>query len=310
MNILYGTPLTRGWERMKKALFHPFDIGKWFTLGFTAFLAGLSDCQGSSGGGNYSNAGNNYDWNEFFTFPQTALEWLVSHPFWSALILTGIAFLLTLIIVLTWLSSRGKFMFLYNVVNDEAEVRKPWYEYKKEGNSLFVWRLVFGLLAFAVLAVFLVFCFNTAKNIYYEEITGIPKVWAIIKMVLLFLVYLIVVGYITLFLNDFVAPLMYRYRLTASRGWYRFFNILWRYFGYFFLYGLFVFVLGIFVAVCVIFFSVITCCIGLLLLAIPYIGSVVLLPVSYWLRAFSLEFLEQFGDEYSLFPKPELPFDE
>jgi hypothetical protein len=49
-----------------------------------------------------------------------------------------------------------------------------------------------------------------------------------------------------------------------------------------------------------------TCCIGFLLLIIPYIGSVVLLPVFYTFRAFSIEFLEQYGEEFVLFPKPEI----
>jgi hypothetical protein len=55
----------------------------------------------------------------------------------------------------------------------------------------------------------------------------------------------------------------------------------------------------------VVFAGLITCCIGWLLLVIPYIGTVVTLPVWYTFRAFSLEFLGQFGPEYELFPAPE-----
>ncbi len=29
------------WERMSIILFRPFDLGKWFVIGFGAFLAGL-----------------------------------------------------------------------------------------------------------------------------------------------------------------------------------------------------------------------------------------------------------------------------
>jgi hypothetical protein len=60
-------------------------------------------------------------------------------------------------------------------------------------------------------------------------------------------------------------------------------------------------VLGIIVA------GFLTCCIGFLILAIPYVGSVVLLPVSYLFRALSVEFLEQFGPEYVLFPATTSP---
>lgn len=41
-----------------------------------------------------------------------------------------------------------------------------------------------------------------------------------------------------------------------------------------------------------------TCC----LTAIPYVGTVVLLPVFVCLRAFSLLFLRQFGPDYDVWP--------
>ena len=48
-----------------------------------------------------------------------------------------------------------------------------------------------------------------------------------------------------------------------------------------------------------------TCCVGFVLLSIPYLGSVILLPVSFTYRAFGPEFLAQFGPEYSIWPSPE-----
>ena len=63
---------------------------------------------------------------------------------------------------------------------------------------------------------------------------------------------------------------------------------------------MFIFILGIAVGICIILFAIMTCCIGLLLLIIPYIGAVVLLPVSYTFRALSIEFLAQFGDEFDV----------
>src|SRR5660397_118435 len=81
MNASYSQPLSLGWDRMKKALFHPFDLNKWLRVGFTAWLAGLTDCNGGSSGNNSSH--NNFDWDDFFNFPQTAWEWLTDHPLWS-----------------------------------------------------------------------------------------------------------------------------------------------------------------------------------------------------------------------------------
>ena len=75
MKIEFIVPFTRAWERMKSALFSPFDLQKWGIIGFNAFLAGLLD---------------------------------------SILVLIiGTAIFL----VLLWLSSRGKFMFLAWIIH-------------------------------------------------------------------------------------------------------------------------------------------------------------------------------------------------
>lgn len=70
----------------------------------------------------------------------------MSHPFWIGLIIFVIVIGIIVGILLTWLSSRGKFMFLDNVVTDRAEVVKPWSQYKRLVNSLFLWRLGFASL--------------------------------------------------------------------------------------------------------------------------------------------------------------------
>jgi uncharacterized RDD family membrane protein YckC len=94
------------------------------------------------------------------------------------------------------------------------------------------------------------------------------------------------------------------------RAWSVFLKLFSRRAGHFLLYGIFIFVLIIMVVIAVIIFGFVTCCIGFLLLIIPYVGSVVLLPVSYTFRAFSVEFLEQFGEEFTIFPEEEVNPDE
>ena len=72
-------------------------------------------------------------------------------------------------------------------------------------------------------------------------------------------------------------------------------------------YALLLLVVYLAFAIGVVLVGCLTCCIGFLILAIPYIGTVVLLPVYYTLRAFSIEFLEQFGPDYKFFPQQEAP---
>ena len=304
MSTGYSQPLSLGWNRMKKALFQPFDINKWFRVGFTAWLAGMTDCHGGSNGNNSGN-GIHDPWNEFFNFPQNAWNWLMDNPLWFNLIIVGLILLFIIITIVTWVSSRGKFMFLHNVVHDSSEISKPWNEYSKEGNSLFIFQFFYGWVAFAAFIAFAVYCFLTAKTLYYGDFPNIAIFWSVALMILIFIGYLIVFGYISLFLKDFVVPIMYKHRVGVMRGWGRFLRLMFPRFFSFIGYGLFIFVLGIAVAFSVMFLALLTCCIGLLLIVIPYIGAVILLPVSYTFRAFSVEFLRQFGAEYDVFPQPE-----
>jgi len=301
MDISYSLPLSRGWDRMKKSLFQPFDLSKWMRIGFTAWLAGLISMHGSSGGSNSGLKNNN--WDDFFRFPDTAWCWLQSHPLWFTLIIAGAVLLIIFGVFLIWVNSRGKFMFLYNVAREKNEIGLPWNEYRKEGNSLFLWQFFFGWITAALFILLLIYCFVSVKGLYYGDFPGFIIFWKIAGMVLMFIVYLIAIGYISLFLNDFVVPLMYKYRLGVIGGWKKFLSLFGRYFFRFVVYGLFILGLRIATGIVVLAFALCTCCIGLLLLAIPYIGSVVLLPVSYTFRALSIEFLAQFGDEFNVLPE-------
>ncbi len=303
MTIAYINPLSRAWSRMVKALFRPFDLHKWFVVGFTAFLAGLTDWNG--GGGSGGDGKGDADWGDVLDFPYIAWDWLLDHPGWFTLIIMGLFLLIAVAILLIWLSSRGKFMFLDNVVHDRAQVTKPWHDYKTLGNSLFIWRLCFGFICFVFIILFLIFCYTVLLNLYESYFPRQITILYIMGMVFVGLSIFIIIGYIALFLNDFVVPIMYKNNITTIPAWGQFLPLFGKHWLYFLLYGILMFFLYIFVVICVIIAGLLTCCIGILLLIIPYISSVITLPISYTFRAFSLEFLEQFGPEFTLFPKTE-----
>ncbi len=303
MNIEYVEPLSRGWNRMKKALFRPFDLRKWFVVGFTAFLAGLTDWHGGNGTGGRS--GGRVDWDAIMRFPEEASDWLLAHPTLAILIGFGVVILAIIAVICIWLSSRGKFMFLDNVVLDRALIAQPWREYAAEANSLFVWSLLFALVVVAILIIYVVECFTALQSIYmvYEDPMRLlhPAIWMLVGLFGI----LIGVGFIDLILTSFVVPIMYRDRLKVLEGWSRFITIMTEYPFQIILFALFYLLVMFVVVVAIIVFGFITCCIGFILLAIPYINSVFLLPVTYMLRAFKVEFLEQFGPEYKIFPASE-----
>ncbi len=303
MNIQYIEPLSRGWKRMTKALFQPFDLKKWFVVGFTAFLAGLTDFHG--GGGSGGRGHGRFDWGDIFYFPQRAWEWLVNNPVWFILIAFGTFVIFLLAILFTWLSSRGKFMFLDNVLHDRAIVVKPWHEYRVEGNSLFVWSFSFGLLVFAIVIVYAIACFSTLYGLYESSMDTAVLIAPVILMVLGLIAIMILAGFIELLLYDFVVPIMYKYRITTLKALQMFLPLFLSNFFHFLGYGLLILLLTILIVIGVIIGGFLTCCIGFVVLMIPYVNAVLLLPISYTLRAFSVEFLEQFGPDYHIFPRPE-----
>jgi hypothetical protein len=135
MRIGYFEPLGRAIRRTKLALFTPFDVHKWFVIGFNAFLAGLADWNHGSTG---VRGRREMDFGEFLYFPHRAWAWLTSHPGWFLGIVFIAAFVLILSVVILWLSSRGTFMFLDNVVRNKAEIAAPWKKYARAGDSLFL----------------------------------------------------------------------------------------------------------------------------------------------------------------------------
>ncbi len=306
MTIHYIEPLSRAVARTKKDLFSPFDLKKWFVIGFTAFLAGLTDFGFSGLPSSNWRKRTNVEIEDVLYFPQRVWEWLGDNPGWAVAIGIGVFLVFILGILITWLSSRGKFMFLDNVVRCKAEVVKPWYEYQEEGNSFFLWNLFWGFAVFAISIAYLIYCFLYIQNLYQgtrdPRTLIIPAVLAGIG----FFALSVAGGFVYLMLKDFVVPIMYRDRIAASKAIQKFLPLFFSEFIHFVGYGLFMLCLVILIIVCVIIVGCATCCVGFLILMIPYINAVILLPISFARRAFSIEFLEQFGPGYDIFPRPDV----
>ncbi|HLP17475.1 MAG TPA: hypothetical protein VK470_14520 [Bacteroidota bacterium] len=308
MVIEYLTPLSRAWGRTKNMLFHPFDIGKWFALGFSAFLAGLTDWPGGGGGGGGRGPAGNFDirhavdWDYVFDFPNQVSLWIAEHHFWVLIIIASLLFILVLSVVLTWLSSRGIFMFLDNVVHNRSRIGQPWREFKGHGESIFLWRLALGFLSVVMFLELVVAAFFIARTIYFrgDPLSSFIALWT--GFALIGFVFFLVVHFISRMLTDFIAPIMYKENVSVLDAWRKFLVLFPDHIWDMILYYFFIIGLYILVAIGVVIIGVVTCCCGFILLAIPYIGSVVLLPVSVTFRTLSLEFLAQFGEQYTVIP--------
>ncbi|MGE5313159.1 MAG: hypothetical protein ACM3Q4_00535 [Acidobacteriota bacterium] len=300
MSIEYLAPLSRAFARMKTILFTPFDLGKWFALGFTAFLAHLTDSNG--GGGGRGGAPHDVDWDWFFNLPDFLSVWIAEHQVWVALIGAGLILILGLVVVLIWLSSRGTFMFLDNVVHNRSLIVRPWQEHAHHGDTLFLWRFALTFFSLFLFLEFLVVGFFTARSIYFHPDHVSSKILTLAGLAFLGLACFLILLFISKLLIDFVAPIMYRDNISVIDAWQKFLHLFSDHPFAFILYTLFSIGLHILVVIIIAIGGLITCCLGFVLLIIPYIGSVLLLPVTVTFRAFSLEFLEQFGEEFTIFP--------
>jgi hypothetical protein len=199
-------------------------------------------------------------------------------------------------------------MFLDNVVHDRAEISEPWRAFVRAGNSLFFWSIGYGivcLIVFGLLAVVGVF---SVLIPWIKAEAFVPAVIpGLVTVITLFLVFGIVAGYVSRFLEDFVVPIMYKHGLMTTQAWKRFFVLLGPYFWTFVGYGLFYLLLSLLAGILVVLIVLATCCVAGCLMAIPYLGAVVALPLTVFFRLYSLEYLRQFGKEYDVFPAPEAP---
>jgi hypothetical protein len=100
---------------------------------------------------------------------------------------------------------------------------------------------------------------------------------------------------VKLFMFYFVVPIMYLRRQGVMRSWGEFLrSILAGHSGTLVLYVLFQVVINMVLG----FMGVLFCCASLCLALVPYLGTVITLPLSVFRRSYSLLFLEQFGPEW------------
>jgi hypothetical protein len=307
-------PITPSIDRVKVMLFKPFDLRKWFVIGFCAWLAYLGSGGGPGGPG--GGGGPPYD---FPHKPQeqkaeieeginTAKEYVSVNLYWIVpTVVIVVVVIIGFALLIAWLNSRGRFMFLHCIATNKAEVKVPWRKFKKQGNSLFLFRIVLGIISLIVVGIPVI---GIVVLIIMMATGTLPSVVSILGMVFAGLV--IFALSITLFLVkkftlDFVVPIMFLRTVSCVAGWREFMTILSANKLRFALYLLFqiviVFVIG---TIKTIGFCIGCClCCASCLLMIPYIGTVILLPLLVFKRGYSLYYLQQFGPDFDVF-KPEI----
>ncbi|MFC1634871.1 hypothetical protein ACFL5Z_08515 [Planctomycetota bacterium] len=318
LHVSVVEPLTPAIERVKTILFRPFDLGKWFVIGFCAWLAELGKPKGGGNGG----GGGGGDGGSPFSFSgrpdleevverakdgiETARMFVEENMHWIIpVFILGAVIVIIVWLLLMWLSSRGRFMFLHCVVENKGEVAVPWNKFSLHANSLFVFRIVVGLinLVAVVIAGFAgIMLFAGAAMAG----SGGAAVLVVVSIFILMIALGIVLFLIQKFTTDFVVPIMYLRTTSCRAAWREFLAVLTANSGRFVLYVLFQIAIWFVVMIIIMAMVCVTCCCAACILAIPYVGTVLLLPIFVFQRSYSLYYLRQYGPAFDILGAAEL----
>jgi hypothetical protein len=297
-------PVEQAIGRVRQMLFSPFDLSKWFIIGFCAWLAMLGRGGGSTF--NFRVPDGRHPLGPNGPKMPAIRDAVISH---LPVILIVAAILIPIVIIicliLCWLQSRGHFMFVHCVAGNVAEVVVPWKKFSRHGNSLFLFKFVLWIIdmLLILIPVAIIIIIGISLHAAGPSVIGVSGIIAAV-----FGIFVIAVAFILVdkFTNDFVVPIMLLQTSSVLAGWRTFLAMLGDNKARFVLYILFQIVISMVIgfiglAICLIGFCL--CC-SCCLLFIPYIGTVILLPLIAFKRAYSLFYLSQFGPQFDVFIKP------
>jgi hypothetical protein len=296
-------PFEQAIEVTRQVLFRPFDFAKWCVIGFAAFLAGGTNF---SFGFRLPLKGAN--WNvrsSGYTSPIGVPLFQSGHVDWwlVTLIAALVLIVLAIVVVLWWVRARGAFIFTDCIVRNRAAIVESWKEFRREGNSLFIFSSLVALVFLIVVAIASVAFVLPLVLANKRGASG--NIGAIAGLVLACTVIFFAAAAWAV-TSHFMVPIMYRRRCRAGVALRESVSLITAYPAPIILYLLFLIVLAIAAAMIACITVCLTCCIA----ALPYVGTVILLPVLVLLRSFLFLFLRQFGPEYDVWkaiPQPEPP---
>ncbi len=323
------------WQRMKDILFHPFSLGKWFVLGFCAWVISLGGQSGGTGTNfnqsfrHTSRHGGGDAISSFWThldqtlngsngtFTSRAAETFNISPSVIGIIIVvviaGILLVLALTLLFTWLRFRFEFIFLDNLVFNQTNIVAPWKQFKPYANSVwgYYWLIV---VAVTIINLFLSIPlllggWQWLKRCAAAHDLIMPTGGEISSLIFLGLIILLLNLAFWIwhfFMVNFQIPLMYRKQMLFKESAVALWQIVKDNLGTFFRFWLLCILIDIVFILVLTIGGVLTCCILFLLLIIPVINTTILLPYLAFKRYFGVDLLAALAPELSPYPVPEV----
>ena len=281
-------PFGAALEWMKAMLFRPFDLVRWLTIAFAAFISGSWGSGANLRWNQWSRGDWNYRMHRYGDYSDGSIPaWLI------ALIVVCVLLAIILAFVWLWVTARGRFVFTDCIVKNRAAIVEPWREYRREGNSYFLFSIVvgFGIVFLASLFILVIVLPLGLFSHRHDAFTSFGL--ALIPLISFGFIFVLLILVVAL-ISSLMVPVMYRRRCLAREAFVDVTRLIFHNPAPFVLFVLFGIALAIGLAVVGTVVMCATCCVG----GLPYISTVLLLPAIVWLAAFRLLFLRQFGDQY------------
>lgn len=299
----FGRAVSASWSRMRRILFQPFQAVVWMSLGFCCWLSVLGQGGGSFNFGDFGGPGRRGGMHRADDSLEPAMRFFRENVYWIVpLVLAVVVVSLVVGVALLWVQSRGQMMFLDGVGRGRAEIGRSWREYAREANSLFWFRLATGLLALLAMLPFLVGLFAVGVGLVQSHSHPNPALIGLLVVLgLAFVAVVFVASMFQMLTLDLAVPILYRQRQGILSAWGTLIGLIGSRFGSFLVYLIGRVVLSVAVGIGLLLLILVTCCLAGCLMMIPFLGTVVLLPLHVFNRALGPEFLAQCGPEYDVF---------
>ncbi len=229
----FGAIIGESVDWTKFILFKPFNFKKWMVLTFIALMAGAmsNGCNFNSGGGNNSHYEQKQEQKQAVPgqpaqAPEAAKRAAAAE---ARIIITTIAVIIAIVIALVvifmWLGSRFSFVFLEDVIKNDASIKAPFGANADVGNSYFRFNIVFTAVFLAILG-FLIYLIIAALiksgliNVPHPSPEQVIKlVLMLIPALIVGLIAFVIAGMISLIMRDLAVPIMYKERIHSLAAW-------------------------------------------------------------------------------------------
>ncbi|MDD5546093.1 MAG: hypothetical protein PHO67_02885 [Candidatus Omnitrophica bacterium] len=227
----FGAIIGGSAEWTKQVLFKPFNFKKWMVLAFIAIMAGaMSHGCNLNSGGNGSHYEQKQEQQESAERkPGSSAQSCAPSAEETGIIIAVVAVIAVIIIavalVLMWLCSRFSFVFLEDVIKNDASIKAPFGANADAGNSFFRFNLVFTAAFLAILGflAYLVVAALVRSGLINVSDPTPKQVLEIIMMLLPALIIgsilFIITGIVALITVDLVIPIMYKERIRVLAAW-------------------------------------------------------------------------------------------